>query len=127
MAAQFKKGDKVRILKTLNGHTFFTGEVVEVVHSLPAEAPDNCLGYVCKNEKGEQSAVGADEIELVQARVPKVGEWVKIVDDLVLHGFETGTIVEILKNPTADPDFFATDGTSKKFLSASMGDFEFID
>lgn len=81
MAAQFKKGDKVRLLKTLNGHTFFTGEVVEVVHSLPAEAPDNYLGYVCKNEKGEQSAVGADEIELVQARVPKVGDKVKITDD----------------------------------------------
>lgn len=63
MTAQFKKGDKVRVLKTLHGHTFFTGEIVEVVHSLPAEAPDNFLGYVCKNEKGEQSAVGADEIE----------------------------------------------------------------
>lgn len=60
----FKKGDKVRVLKTLNGHTFATGEIVEVVHSLPAEAPDNYLGYVCKNERGEQSAVGADEIEL---------------------------------------------------------------
>lgn len=74
-----KKGDKVRVLKTLNGHTFATGEIVEIVHSLPAEAPDNYLGYVCKNERGEQSAVGADEIELYQARVPKVGDKVKII------------------------------------------------
>ena len=69
MTAQFKKGDKVRILKTLNGHTFATGEIVEIVHSLPAEAPDNYLGYVCKNERGQQSAVGADEIELLKSEL----------------------------------------------------------
>lgn len=68
MTDVFKKGDKVRILKTLHGHLFSICEIVEVVHSLPAEAPDNFLGYVCKNERGEQSAVGADEIELYEPK-----------------------------------------------------------
>ena len=123
----FKKGDKVRILKTLNGHTFATGEIVEIVHSLPAEAPDNYLGYVCKNERGEQSAVGADEIELYKARVPKVGDKVKIIADVCSHGFEIGATVEIIENTTPDPDFYATDGTRKRWLEPTREDFEFID
>jgi len=100
MTAQFKKGDKVRVLKTLHGHTFFTGEIVEVVHSLPPiTETDEQMGYVCKNEKGEQSAVGADEIELVQARVPKVGDKAKVLaHNHKLHDFFEGEVVEFTGN-----------------------------
>lgn len=64
MATTYKKGDKVRILKALHGHRFTAGEIVEIVHPLRGETPEDIEGYQCKNERGEQSAVGIEEIEL---------------------------------------------------------------
>lgn len=93
--AILKKGDKVRVLKTLHGHTFHTGEIVTIVHPLRGESPEDIEGYQCENERGQQSAVGVEEIELHQARVPTVGDKAKVLPfDDGHHGFKAGDIVE---------------------------------
>lgn len=58
----------MRILKALHGHRFLPGEIVEIVHPLLGHSPEDVEGWQCKNERGEQSAVGPDEIELYDTK-----------------------------------------------------------
>lgn len=96
---QFKRGDKARILKALHGHRFLPGEIVEVVFPFFGKDQSDIEGYQCKNERGEESAVGVDEIELVQAREPQKGDKAKVLaHNHKLHDFFEGEVVEFTGN-----------------------------